>query len=521
MRPRRAVGKRGSSDAYGNLLSVSWAFNLVGEDELPIENALPQTRNSIFTMATPALIDCDLETAPETIVPPVPETLEEAGLPASMLEQLILKLLYSRGELLGRDLSVALGLEFSLIEELIDFLKRQYLIQAKSSLGMGDSTTLFALTETGRTLARESMDNNQYTGPAPVPLFQYTYIVRRQRQQEGWLTQEALAHAYRRMVVTQRVLAQIGPAVSSGNSFLIYGQPGNGKTFLAEALGNLDDSPVYIPHAIECQGTIIQVFDPIYHQPVQDSEEPSVFASREQYDRRWIKCRRPFIVTGGELTLEMLDLKYNHTSKIYDAPYQLKANSGIYLIDDFGRQLCTPAEVLNRWIVPMERRVDYLKFNGGGKMTVPFEAFLVFSTNLRPDQLGDEAFLRRIQYKMFLRSPDEQEFVAIFRHFCDSRNLACDDVLVSRFIERHYRRTGRPFRRCHPRDVVSHAIDLIRFERLPFELSDDLLDRAFDSCFLEEEELDGELGCTAALMPSTPAGHLSALLNSVDRRTCV
>jgi len=423
----------------------------------------------------------------ENIVPPVPETLDESGIPAAMLEHLIVKLLYSRGEMLGRDLSEAMGLKFSLIEDFIELLKRQYLIQAKSSLGMGNSTTMFALTETGRDLARECMQHDHYAGPAPVPLFQYNYIVRRQKQRDGWLTQEALAHAYRRMVVTPKVLAQIGPAVSSGNSFLIYGQPGNGKTFLAEALGTLDESPIYVPYAIECQGCIIQVFDPVYHQAVDDGEQPSVLALQEPYDRRWVKCRRPFIVTGGELTLDMLELKYNQISKVYDAPYQLKANNGIYLIDDFGRQLCSPAEVLNRWIVPMERRVDYLKFHGGGKMSVPFEAFLVFSTNLKPDQLGDEAFLRRIQYKMFLRSPDQQEFASIFERFCESRSLKCDEELIARFIETHYLRPGKPFRRCHPRDVISHAIDLIRFEKLASELTDQLLERAFESCFLEEE----------------------------------
>jgi len=424
----------------------------------------------------------------ESFAPPVPQTVEDTGLASSVLEQLILKLLYSRGEVLGRDLSEALGLKFSLIEEIVEFLKRQHLIQAKKSLGMGNSTSLFALTDTGRNQARESLESNQYVGPAPVPLYQYTHIVRRQRRAEGWLTPEALAAAYKRMVVTPRMLAQIGPAVSSGNSFLIYGQPGNGKTFLAEALANLDDSCIYLPHALECQGTIVQVYDPICHQAVQDDQEISVLALEPRHDGRWIKCRRPFIVTGGELTLGMLDLKYNATSKVYDAPYQVKANNGIYLIDDFGRQQCTPAEVLNRWIVPMERRVDYLKFNTGGKMTVPFEAFLVFSTNLKPEQLGDEAFLRRIQYKMLLRSPDEQEFKTIFRQFCESRELPHAEGLVHRFIEKHYRRAGKAFRRCHPRDVLSHAIDLIHFERRPFELTEDLLDRAFDSCFLEAIE---------------------------------
>jgi hypothetical protein len=419
-------------------------------------------------------------------VPPVPESLEDTGLTSSLVQQLILKKMYSKGDMLGRELSEGLGLQFSLIEGIIDFFKQQRFIEAKKSLGMGNSTVLFALTDTGRNQARENLESNQYTGLAPVPLSQYADGVRKQRRADGWLTPEALRQAYSRMVMTPRVLAQIGPAVSSGNSFLIYGQPGNGKTFLAEALMNVDDSCVYIPYALDCQGTIVQVFDPLYHQPVQDAEEQSVFAAGPRHDRRWIKCRRPFIVTGGELALEMLDLNYNAISKIYDAPYQLKANNGIYLIDDFGRQQCTPAEILNRWIVPMERRVDYLKFNSGGKITVPFEAFLIFSTNQNPEQLGDEAFLRRIQYKMLLRSPDSQEFTTIFQRFCESKSLRYPEGLIARFIEKHYRKAGRAFRRCHPRDVLSHAIDLIHFEKLPFELTDDLMDQAFDSCFLEE-----------------------------------
>ena len=290
------------------------------------------------------------------------------------------------------------------------------------------------------------------------------------------------------MIVTDNLLSQIGPAVSSGNSFLIYGQPGNGKTFLAEALQNIDDSPIYIPHAIECQGNIVQLFDPIYHHPVIDDSGPSAFMFESPHDCRWIKIRRPFIVTGGELTLDMLDLQFNKASKVYDAPYQLKANNGIYLIDDFGRQKCTPAEVLNRWIVPMERRVDYLTFLSGGKMTVPFETFLIFSSNLKPDQLGDEAFLRRIQYKMLLRSPDTAEFLRIFEQFCGSKKLKFDPALPAKFHRERYRDTGKALRRCHPRDVLSHAIDLINFEKLPYELTETLLNRAFDSCFIEVEE---------------------------------
>jgi hypothetical protein len=422
------------------------------------------------------------------LVPPVPESLEDAGLNHSLVEQLACKFLYFRGEMMGRDLATAMGFKFSVIEDLIESMKRQHLMQVKRSLGMGNSSAVIALTEAGRNLTSEYLDNNQYTGPAPVPLFQYTWFARRQRRNAGWLTPEALSNAYRKMVVTPKILAEIGPAVGSGNSFLIYGQPGNGKTFLAEALGGIDDSYIYVPHAIECQGQIVQVFDPIYHQQIDDADDQPSTIFEPTHDGRWVKCRRPFITTGGELTMPMLDLSYNETSKVYDAPYQLKANNGIYLIDDFGRQRCTPAEVLNRWIVPMERRIDYLSFRTGGKMTVPFEAFLIFSTNLKPAQLGDEAFLRRIQYKMLLRSPEAGEFSHIFENFCNSRELPFDRALLDRFIERHYRATGKPFRRCQPRDILSHAIDLIHFEQRPFELTEDLLDRAFESCFAQDDE---------------------------------
>ncbi|HME09458.1 MAG TPA: hypothetical protein VKG25_20530 [Bryobacteraceae bacterium] len=426
--------------------------------------------------------------AGESLVPPVTESIEDTGLASSVIEQLLVKLLYYRGDLLGRDLAKAIGLKFSLIEELLENAKRQHQVQVKKSLGMGNISSVFALSEAGRTLAREYLENNQYTGPAPVPLYQYSYIVRRQRRKDGWLTPQALDHAYRHAITTPRMLAQIGPAVSSGNSFLIYGQAGNGKTFMAEALAGIDDDAIYVPYAIESQGSIIQVFDPIYHQPIHGEEQLTAFRTEEAHDGRWVKCKRPFIVTGGELSPDMLDLNFNSVSKIYDAPYQLKANNGIYLIDDFGRQRCTPAEILNRWIVPMERRVDYLSFRTGGKMTVPFEAFLIFSTNLSPADLGDDAFLRRIQYKMLVRNPGPDEFTRIFLQFCSSRELACDEPMVGRFIERHYRTSGKAMRRCQPRDVLSHAIHLMQFEGLPLKLTEEVLDRAFESCFAQDVE---------------------------------
>ena len=430
----------------------------------------------------------ETEVEPDPLFPPVPDSIAETGLSATILEQVILKLLYFRGEVSGRDLSTAMGLRFSSIECLLDTFKRNQAVQVTRSLGMGAVSAQFSLTELGRGCSREFLESNQHSGPAPVPLYQYTYFVRRQRPADGWLTMEAFRRAYRRMVVTERILSQIGPAVSSGNSFLIYGQPGNGKTYLAEALGNLDQSCIYLPYAIEYQGAIVQVYDLTNHQFVQDNEPVSALAFELPYDGRWFKCRRPFIVTGGELTMEMLDLSYNETSKIYDAPFQLKANNGIYLIDDFGRQKATPTEGLNRWIVPMERPINYLSLRTGGKITVPFEAFLIFSTNSKPEGLGDEAFLRRIQYKMLVRNPSAEEFKQIFHSYCESRELPYPAGIVERFIDQHYKACGKPFRRCHPRDVLSHALDLINFERLPYELTDELLGRAFHSCFVEDPD---------------------------------
>lgn len=425
----------------------------------------------------------------QSIVPPVPASLDDVGLPQSFLEQMVLKTLYFRGETMGCDLATSLCLRFSILDSVIEFLRRQRLLEVKHSLGIGNMSSAFALTASGRVLTREYLESNSYVGPVPVPLHQYRRVVTEQRLRDNWLTREALEKAFSHMVVNHRVLSQLGPAVNAGKSFLIYGQPGNGKTFLAEALFHIETAPVFIPYALECQGNIIQVYDPLQHQKIEEPT-PSAMAVSEDaaFDSRWFRARRPLIVTGGELTLEMLDLSFNPVTRIYDAPFQLKANNGIYLIDDFGRQRVKPAEVLNRWIVPMERRIDYLSFQTGGKMEMPFEAFLVFSTNLNPDDLGDEAFLRRIHYKMLVQSPDDEEYRQIFRRYCASHNLPVEDGLLTRFLQKHYAETGKPMRRCHPRDIISHAIDLIRFEHLPYALNEELLDAAFENCFVKEVE---------------------------------
>jgi predicted ATPase with chaperone activity len=439
-------------------------------------------------VSTTATLPLPNEATEITFVPPVPESLEDLGVSKSLVEEMILKILYFRGDTSGRVLANTLGINFSVIAPLIENMKRQQLLMAKSSLGMGDISSTFATTEAARELTREYLESNSYCGRIPVPLEQYTVGVKMQRNKPDWLNKEMLLSAFKHMVMNEATLGQLGPAVNAGKSFLIYGQPGNGKTYLAEGLFNIDSEPIYVPFAIEFQGQIIQVYDPIYHQRVdEDVPEVSAFHQEREFDGRWFKARRPFIMSGGELTLDMLDLSYNPASKVYDAPFQVKANNGIYLIDDFGRQKVTPAEVLNRWIVPMERRIDFMNFRTGGKAQIPFECFLVFSSNLKPDQLGDEAFLRRIQYKMFVRSPHVDEFKIIFRRFCHSQKIECEESVLENYIDHKYLRPGKKLRRCQPRDVITHAIDLIRFERLPYVLTAEVLDRAFEMTFVSEE----------------------------------
>jgi len=426
------------------------------------------------------------DTPSANVAPPLPRTLEDVGLPADQLEQLLIKTLYGT-EATGLVMADRMRIAFAILEPLVERARQHRLVEVKGTTGTGSASFRYALTDMGRDRARQYMEINQYVGPTPVPLADYVAEIRALQSRRGYIDRERLRSGFTHLIVGDEVLEQLGPAVNAGNAVFLYGPPGNGKTVLAEGMGRALGGEMYIPHAIDIDGHIITMFDPINHESLEDERgEPTVVLGEER-DRRWVRIRRPVVMVGGELTLDQLDLTFNPLSKFYEAPIQLKANGGVFLVDDFGRQRIRPQELLNRWIVPLESRVDYLTLHTGKKFQVPFDVLIVFATNLDPKSLADEAFLRRIPYKIPIIDPTVDEYTKIFELNCRRRNLKFDPVIVQYLQAKHYEPTGRPFRACHPRDLIDQIISLCRYRGVAPTITRDLLDRACRTYFVDPE----------------------------------
>jgi hypothetical protein len=420
-----------------------------------------------------------------TVVPPAPLTLADTGLAADQVIQLLMKALYA-GDATGLALSDRLCLPYPILEPLIEQTRTAQLIDVRGATGAGTAGYRYALTDGGRDRARQFLDANQYSGPAPVPLAVYVETMRALKAARQYVDRDRITGGFSHLVVANSMLEQLGPAINAGKAVFLYGPAGNGKTVIADGMGRTLGGDMFVPYAIDVDGQTMTVFDPINHHSLEsDESQTSVIASAPR-DRRWVRIRRPVVTVGGELTLNMLDLTFNPISKFYEAPIQLKANGGVFLVDDFGRQRIRPEDLLNRWIVPLESRVDYLTLHTGKKFQVPFDVLIVFATNLDPKALADEAFLRRIPYKIAVEDPSVEEFTRIFALDCKRRGLKFHEVMVAYLQRRHYRPYGRAMRSCQPRDILDQVTALCRYEGREPVITRKLLDTACDAYFLDE-----------------------------------
>ena len=399
----------------------------------------------------------------------------------------MIKTLYA-GEATGLAIADRLRLPYGLLEALIERLRAERQLEVKGATGSGSASFRYALTDLGRDRARQYFDVNQYVGPAPVPLDAYVAEMRALAAARGYIDRDRLAQGFSHLIVSDGVLEQLGPAINAGKAVFLYGSPGNGKTVIGEGMGHALGGHMYMPYAMTIDGQIIMMFDPVNHESLEEDAESSSVVAAASHDRRWVRIRRPMVMVGGELTLDMLDLTFNPISKFYEAPLQLKANGGVFVVDDFGRQRIRPQDLLNRWIVPLESRVDYLTLHTGKKFQVPFNVLIVFATNLEPRSLADEAFLRRIPYKIPIVNPSLEEFSRIFELNCRRRHLKFHPVMVAYLHRRHYAPVHRPMRACHPRDLLDQVTALCRYRGVEPTITRELLDRACASYFVDEPE---------------------------------
>jgi MoxR-like ATPase len=424
-------------------------------------------------------------------VPAPISRVEDTGLSQLWLQDLALKVLYFRGYLTGFKAAEAMALPFAgMVDQILEALKREKFVEVKTQVGFGEGSYQYAITGAGIARAREALERSQYAGPAPVPVSYYNESIRKQSRGRPTVHANVMRKALSSLTLSERIFNRIGPAVNSGTSIFLYGPPGNGKTTIARAIGSLIlQEDMYIPFAIDIDGQVVKLYDSVNHVLAEEEDVTSSgtggLKTGAKRDPRWVKIRRPFVVVGGELTMAGLDLVFDDVNKFYEAPFQVKANGGVFLIDDFGRQQVRPRDLLNRWIVPLENRIDYLTLHTGRKVEVPFDVMVVFSTNLPPRDLVDEAFLRRLRHKIEVGDPDYEDYRNIFKIVATTKGVEYSDKGLAYLLQEWYIKRNRKLRASHPRDICDQILDISRYLNVEPMMTKDLIDRAAEAYFVE------------------------------------
>jgi hypothetical protein len=418
-------------------------------------------------------------------MPSAPRTPEETGVPFLFLTELLTKILYLRGQLHLAELVARSKLSVSVVERLLTFLRAEKLceITRRGTTGT-DADLCYQLTDLGRARGNQHVQQNAYAGPAPVTLDAYTAQVKAQSVSGMHTTRADIEAEFANLVVNPLVLEQFGAAMNSGRAIFVYGPAGSGKTYLAERLRGLLSGTVLVPHAIMVDREVLPFYDALVHEAVPDPDAPAAgFDRRAMPDERWVRIKRPAVLVGGELTLPMLDVEYDPGTRLYHAPSHMKANNGIFIIDDLGRQRCSAAELMNRWIVPMDRRIDFLSLHTGYKFPVPFDMIIVFSSNFAPEQLADGAFLRRLGYKIHVAEVTPAQYEKIFRGVCADYAIAFDQASFDYLLREHHAKEQRPLLACYPRDILAQVRDVARYHQRPPVLNPDGLSWAWNNYF--------------------------------------
>jgi predicted ATPase with chaperone activity len=453
-----------------DLTSTLVGMEPIDVDELPEEGTQPE----MAPVRRPRAPD------EPAFLPEPPKDLRATGLKDSFLEELCLKHLFQAGDLRGAEIIRRVSLPAGIVETVMEHLRKNHLVDIKGSsgAGLGRSQMIFQMTEAGHKVCQHAMERDRYLGPAPVPFGYYTQAVAAQTIRGSRLRREDIEPHFGDLVIRDEVYDAIGPAMNSGKALFFHGPPGNGKTAICERMTNCFGGDVFIPHAVMVDDFVVKIFDDTIHKPVEADEQV------RSLDERWMRCRRPMVMVGGELTLDDLDLQYSAQVKFYEAPFQLKANCGMLLIDDFGRQKVAPKDLLNRWIVPLESEYDFLTMHTGKKLKVPFDVFVVFSTNLDPSALVDDAFLRRVRYKLEVSRPDAALFADIFQAECTRRGVPFDTQMLDYLVEKHYRPQERPFNACEPREILAQVEDLCAYRGEEPRMTEEILDRVATNYFV-------------------------------------